>query len=94
MTVAYLEVLDGPGDLRAVEGRLTIGRGRAADLVLADDSVSRSHAAVWPEGSTVVVEDLDSSNGTWVNGERMDGRQRLHDGDVVRIGQTELRYER
>jgi pSer/pThr/pTyr-binding forkhead associated (FHA) protein len=37
--------------------------------------------------------DLGSTNGTFVNGERLDGRQRLRDGDVVQIGDTELRFE-
>ena len=59
-----------------------------------DDYASAHHARIESQRDGVWIVDLDSTNGTWVNGERMDGRRKLRDGDVVRIGQTELRFER
>jgi pSer/pThr/pTyr-binding forkhead associated (FHA) protein len=74
---------------------LTIGRGRDNTTALdGDDYASAEHARVEAQRDGVWILDLGSTNGTWVNGERMDGRHRLRDGDTVRIGQTELRFER
>jgi pSer/pThr/pTyr-binding forkhead associated (FHA) protein len=74
---------------------LTIGRSaQNAAALEGDEFASTHHARVESQRDGVWILDLGSTNGTWVNGERMDGRHRLHEGDVVRIGQTELRYER
>ena len=70
--------------------RATIGRGTAADVVIPDRAVSRVHASVRVDGQTVVVEDLDSSNGTMVNGEPIAVACRLARGDVLTVGSTEL----
>jgi pSer/pThr/pTyr-binding forkhead associated (FHA) protein len=93
MASAYLEIAEGPGagQVHPVEGTVTIGRGHGADLVLSDRAVSRQHAAVSLEGVTLVVEDLDSSNGTWVNGDRIEDPRRLGTGDLIRVGDSELR---
>jgi pSer/pThr/pTyr-binding forkhead associated (FHA) protein len=73
---------------------LTIGRAPGNDAVLqGDDYASARHARVESRRDGVWILDLGSTNGTWVNGERMDGRRRLRAGDVVRIGKTELRFE-
>src|SRR5436309_15551139 len=68
----------------------TIGR-EGCDLVLPDPEVSRRHAAIRAAGGGLAVEDLDSTNGTFVNDERIEGTRELKDGDVVRIGNTALR---
>ena len=74
---------------------LTIGRGADNVAVLeGDDYASARHARVEALRDGVWILDLGSTNGTWVNGERMDGRHRLRDGDTVRIGETQLRFER
>ena len=74
---------------------LTIGRGADNVAVLeGDDYASARHARVEAQRDGVWILDLGSTNGTWVNGERMDGRHRLRDGDTVRIGETQLRFER
>ena len=74
---------------------LTFGRAGDNTAVLdGDDYASTHHARVEASRDGVWLVDLGSTNGTWVNGEQLDGRRRLQDGDVVRIGQTELRYER
>ena len=67
-----------------------VGRSLRADIVLSDEAASREHARLRPEGVTVVIEDLDSSNGTWVNGEQIDSPRRLEEGDVVQIGDTTM----
>ena len=74
---------------------LTIGRSTGNQAVLSgDDFASARHARVESQRDGIWILDLGSTNGTYVNGEKMDGRHRLHEGDVVRIGQTELRFER
>jgi predicted component of type VI protein secretion system len=83
-----LEIVEGAGAGRmvAVAGTVTIGRGRDADLVLADELVSRRHAQVTPVGPGAVVEDLGSRNGTFVNGEGIHGPVRLAPGDQLQLG--------
>ncbi|PWU56895.1 FHA domain-containing protein [Micromonospora sp. S4605] len=71
---------------------LVIGRAPTVDVVLNDLHLSRRHAQVWltPEG--VSLADLGSTNGTWLNDRRITGEERLSDGDVIRLGRTELRF--
>jgi pSer/pThr/pTyr-binding forkhead associated (FHA) protein len=74
---------------------LTIGRREDNTLALdGDEYASTHHARVESRRDGVWVHDLDSTNGTYVNGEQIRGRLRLHEGDTVRIGETELRLER
>jgi pSer/pThr/pTyr-binding forkhead associated (FHA) protein len=93
-----LEIVEGTGAGRmvALAGGVTIGRGRDADLVLADELVSRRHARVVPRGSGAVVEDLGSRNGTFLNGDGIHGLTRLEPGDQLQLGVTlvELRSAR
>jgi len=70
----------------------TIGRSAAAAMVLADDSVSREHAKCIAAGNAVEIEDLGSSNGTFINDQRVQGRAALRDGDIVRLGSVHLKY--
>ena len=73
---------------------LTLGRGGQNDLVLeGDDFASARHARIESRGDGVWVQDLDSTNGTYVNGTRVMGAQRLDPGDVLRVGETDLRVE-
>jgi pSer/pThr/pTyr-binding forkhead associated (FHA) protein len=93
-----LEIVEGAGAGRmvAVAAAVTVGRGRDADLVLADELVSRHHARITPSGSGAVVEDLGSRNGTFMNGEPILGPTRLEPGDQLQLGVTlvELRSAR
>lgn len=69
-----------------------IGRGRDADLSLVDDRISTDHARVWIERDEVMVRDLGSRNGTFVNEARIDAPTRLQDDDLIRLGpETTLR---
>jgi len=70
---------------------LTIGRGTECDLVLSAGRASRHHARIFLDPAGCWIEDLGSTNGTLVNGERIDGsRRRLTAGDRIRIGDEEL----
>jgi pSer/pThr/pTyr-binding forkhead associated (FHA) protein len=93
-----LEIVEGTGagELVDLTGPVTIGRGRDADLVLADELVSRRHAMVTPAGPGAVVEDLGSRNGTFVNGQDIHGPAHLEPGDQLQLGVTlvELRSAR
>jgi hypothetical protein len=71
-------------------GRWVIGRGSGCDFVLADDSVSRKHAEIAVRAGLCLVRDLDSCNGTVLNG-RSIRRARLRRGDVLVVGETEIR---
>ena len=73
-------------------GAVAIGR-QDGDLVLEDPEVSRRHAVLRREGESIVVEDLDSTNGTFVNGERIRSPIPVGPGDLVRVGRTTLEIE-
>jgi hypothetical protein len=78
---------DGAGSEHPIEGELVLGREQgAADLVLNDPGISRQHVAVRAASGQVTVEDLGSSNGTFVNGLRISGEVELADGDEVQLG--------
>jgi pSer/pThr/pTyr-binding forkhead associated (FHA) protein len=93
---AFLEYRDGDGALRIVslgpaQERLSIGRLAACEVALPWDSeVSRAHALLEQVGGAWTVEDRGSSNGTLVNAVRLNRPHVLHDGDVVRVGRTQL----
>lgn len=76
------------GREHVLEAELTIGR-EGCDVVLPDPEVSRRHAALRVTGDGAAVEDFGSTNGTFVNDQRVQGVRALQDGDVVRFGNTE-----
>src|SRR3954464_6626785 len=71
-----------------------LGRGDQADIRLEDGFASARHARLVPQGDVMVLEDLGSTNGTYLNGEPLRGPQPLHAGDRIRIGDTEFSFER
>jgi len=74
-------------------GTVTIGRGSWMDISLSwDEAASRLHTRLEPLGADwTVVDDGTSRNGTFLNGERVQGRRRLDDGDELLVGETTLR---
>jgi pSer/pThr/pTyr-binding forkhead associated (FHA) protein len=84
------------GDVISLDSSaLTVGRGGDNDLAIdADEYASARHARFEPRRDGVYVEDVGSTNGTFVNGIRLTGDRRLAPGDLVRIGETDLRFER
>jgi hypothetical protein len=68
---------------------LVVGRGRSADLMLAEPTISRSHAAIGFDAEGFFVQDLGSTNGTMVNGGKAQ-RTLLKDGDIIQMGKLAL----
>ncbi len=71
-----------------------LGRGDTADIRLQDTFASTAHARLVPQGEVIMLEDLGSTNGTYLNGEPLRGPQPLHVGDSIRIGDSEFTFER
>jgi pSer/pThr/pTyr-binding forkhead associated (FHA) protein len=92
MEALSLEVVEGPDAGRRVRllGPLEIGRSNDAGFVLADRLVSRRHARITPSRDGAVVEDLGSSNGTFLNGNEVHGPTRMAAADQVLLGVTLL----
>ena len=73
---------------------ISVGRGGQNDVAIErDEFASSAHALFTPQRDGVWIEDIGSTNGTFVNGEQLDEPRRLVPSDVVRIGATELRFE-
>jgi hypothetical protein len=94
-----LVVLSSPaleeGDVYTVDSSpLTVGRGANNDVAISgDEYASTRHARFEPRRDGIWIEDIGSTNGTFVNGIRLTRERRLTPGDVVRIGETDLRFE-
>jgi diguanylate cyclase (GGDEF)-like protein len=89
---AYLVVISGPsfGEMYKLKGERTVmGRGDRTEIRIVDDGVSREHAAIVREGGSLVLLDLESTNGTFCNGVRVP-RQELADGDKISIGSSTI----
>ena len=83
------------GDVYTLDSHaLTLGRGATNDVPLPGDEYSSTrHARLEPRRDGVWIEDIGSTNGTFVNGIRVTRERRLVPGDVIRIGETDLRFE-
>ncbi len=76
-----------------IDGDLVLGRGERAEIRLEDPFASSRHARIFEQGAAVVIEDLGSTNGTYLNEEVLQGPRPLHPGDRVRIGDSEFTFE-
>jgi pSer/pThr/pTyr-binding forkhead associated (FHA) protein len=77
------------GEIVPVDGEITVGRGGGCALVLADDHyASTVHARLFRRGNDLFVDDLESRNGTFVNGKRIAATTKLKRNDRVQFGQT------
>ncbi|HTU98703.1 MAG TPA: DUF3662 and FHA domain-containing protein [Solirubrobacteraceae bacterium] len=74
-------------------GGATMGRSRQCDVTVDDPNVSRQHAEVRPRGGSWVLSDLGSTNGSRLNGHRVEGSEVLKPGDEIEVGTTVLRFE-
>lgn len=81
------------GEAFGVGPGLVIGRALACEVTIEDSYASSRHARLYDRDGHVYIEDMNSTNGTYVNGTRVSAQQLLRPGDVVRIGDTELRFE-
>src|SRR5215210_2181237 len=90
MAALSLEIVEGPGAGRQLPlgEPLVLGRAQDAQLVLDDPQVSRHHARITPRGAHAVVEDLGSSNGTFVNGAQLHAPATIGPGDDILVGVT------
>lgn len=93
-SVLRLRVIKGMpvGQAFQVAGPIRVGRDTECEIFLVDPSVSRNHASVEPVDGELVVRDAGSTNGTFVNGQRIQLRS-VRPGDVVAFGKTEMRVE-
>src|SRR6266571_948992 len=96
-TDAWLVAVRGggltPGERFDLFGGISIGRSSDADVRIEDRFASGIHARVYSRGANYYVEDMNSTNGTFLNGARLDGEAELNDLDEVGIGDTEFRFE-
>lgn len=94
--MSKIRIVNGPyrGREKSLgEKSLTIGRDAEAGIQILDRSASRFHAEIFPVGGMYFVRDLDSKNGTYVNDDRLGDEELLREGDVIKIGTTELVFE-
>jgi serine phosphatase RsbU (regulator of sigma subunit) len=81
-----------PSVVKLDKRKLTIGRSSRNDICIGDPFASRLHAELRSEGEQVLLVDMGSANGTYLNGQRVSGTVKLEVGDMVRIGETEIEY--
>jgi hypothetical protein len=95
LVVLSSPALEGGTTLLIDSSALSIGRGGSNDVSISrDEFASSRHALFEPRRDGVYVEDAGSTNGTFVNGIKLTQSRRLSPGDVVRIGETDLRFEK
>ncbi len=82
-----------PGSRIRVSPGAVIGRDGANEVVMDEDTVSARHALLRFDGRRWWVEDLDSTNGTFVNGQRVTGARAVRSGDEIRFGRVAVRFE-
>jgi FHA domain len=89
LRLRILEPASRRGETHTIDREVTVGRGGGCALVLSDDTyVSQLHARLFQQNGEGYVEDLGSTNGTYVNGKQIKGVTRLKRGDQVQFGQT------
>jgi pSer/pThr/pTyr-binding forkhead associated (FHA) protein len=81
------------GMIYDLDADVVLGRGDQAEIRLEDPFASARHARVFEQGNIVVIEDLGSTNGTYLNEELLESPRPLHPGDRVRIGDSEFAFE-
>ena len=86
LALEFIEPTEREGERVDVGVAVTIGRSQDCDLQLNDNYLSSRHARVANDGGDLTIEDLGSTNGTYVNQEILAGRVRLERGDVVQVG--------
>jgi hypothetical protein len=82
-----------PGTLLDLAGGVTLGRADGAEIKVEDQFASSNHARIYERGEAMYIEDMGSTNGTYLNGQELRTSERLKPSDVIRIGDTEYRYQ-
>ena len=91
--LSSFEVVGGGSRYPLIEGDNTLGRGDDCQVSLKLSSISRHHARITVDGTRVTLRDLQSKNGTFVRGERVDRAVDLHDKDEIRLGSVALQLK-
>lgn len=86
LALEFIEPLDRSGERVEVESSVVIGRSSDCDLSLGDTYLSARHARIANDDGDLAIEDLGSTNGTYVNQELVKGRVHLERGDIVQVG--------
>jgi hypothetical protein len=86
LSLKFVEPNDREGERIDVDSAVTIGRSAECDLSLSDTYLSSRHARLSNDDGDLTIEDLGSTNGTYVNQELVDGRVHLERGDIVQVG--------
>ncbi|MFP5297671.1 MAG: FHA domain-containing protein [Actinomycetota bacterium] len=92
-----LKVLEGEGlkgKTFTLDGELLVGRGEKCQIVLSDTYASQVHARFFRQGEQVMVEDMGSTNGTYLNRQKVTSPTEVYKGDRVKIGKTVLELRR
>lgn len=82
-----------PGATFEIGGGATMGRTEGSDIRIDDPFASSAHARIFPRGQFMYIEDMGSTNGTFLNGRQLRSPERLKLADTIRIGETEYRYQ-
>jgi pSer/pThr/pTyr-binding forkhead associated (FHA) protein len=92
MTAQYQFVMrsgPNPGKIFLLEGsELIVGRDATCNIVIVDSEISRRHARITAQGSMLLLEDLGSTNGTFINGQRLTGSYQLKGGEMISFGEN------
>ncbi|ERJ84752.1 FHA domain protein [Peptostreptococcaceae bacterium oral taxon 113 str. W5053] len=79
-------------DIYPIESSLSIGRSRGNEIILEDQFISKQHAQISKKGDKFIIEDLNSANGTYLNGYRIDKPEFMEDKDIVSFGDIEFLF--
>jgi hypothetical protein len=82
-----------PGMIYDLDSEVVLGRGERAEIRLEDPFASSGHARIYEQGGAMVIEDMGSTNGTYLNEELLETPRPLHPEDRVRIGDSEFAFE-
>ena len=82
-----------PGTEFEIGDSATMGRAPSSDVPIEDPFASSAHARIFPRGQFMYIEDMGSTNGTYLNGRQLRRPEQLKTADTVRIGETEYRYQ-
>jgi hypothetical protein len=82
-----------PGTEFEIGESATMGRAPSSDVPIEDPFASSAHARIFPRGQFMYIEDMGSTNGTYLNGRQLRRPEQLKVADTVRIGDTEYRYQ-
>ena len=82
-----------PGEAFDLTHGATLGRSDNAEILVDDPFASSAHARIFPRGEFMYIEDMGSTNGTYLNGRQLRAAERLKVSDTIRIGDSEYRYQ-